>query len=289
MSKTFLRLVAATILSTTVCWADFEWPSGQVLVRIDGKLVRAYWKDGKPFVEREAVLPLLHIRTGPDELDLAETLSSKGYTMVTQPDGSIDCNLAASATGSLPASGPLVVRPATQSPKGLTLSKRPSKGPTARQHQQEWRNQQSQDSKAPRLVASGYRYVADTEFIRAYCLIQNQGGGPSPGCTAVGEFVDWFGEPFARDSRSIPRLGPGESVELTFFSLVQKDEAPRKADKYTCRVKFLGSGLAEDGTAAKRNPTNSYRPSAAVKARVKSSDFHVESSTTKFTPGTVDT
>ena len=106
----------------------------------------------------------------------------------------------------------------------------------------------------------------------------------------MGEFVDWYGHPFARDQRSLPPLNPGESVDMTFFSMVHKDESHpngvNKADRYTCQVRFVGPGLAEDGSAAKRtNPANSYRPSAAVKARVKSTDFHIESSTTKYTPG----
>lgn len=254
------------LLTSQALWADFEWPAEQVPVRIDGQLVQAVWRDGRAFVEREQVLSVLHIRTGPDQLDLADTLKERGYTVQLRPDGSLDCRKPASP-GSLA--------------RGLA--------PSAEQHRREWRNQQVRQARACRLVARGYRYVAETEFIRAYCVVENLGGGPSPACTAIGDFTDWYGHPFASDSHPLPPLQPGQSVEMTFFSLVHKDESQPngviKADKYTCQVRFVGPGMAENGAPPRSNPSKAYRPSAAVKRRVKSSDFHIDSSTTRFTPG----
>lgn len=262
MNKLLLLFFAAT----AVAWADFEWPTQQMPVRIDGQLVHTVWRDGRPFVDREEVLPVLHIRSGPDQLDLAEALAARGYTIQLLRDTCIDCRKPVTAGG--PSRGP---------------------APSAAQHRREWQNQQRLQARAPRLVASGYRYVAETDFIRAYCVVQNCGGGPSPACSAIGEFTDWYGRPFAQDSRPLPPLNPGESVEMTFFSLVHKDETQPngviKADKYTCQVRFVGPGLAENGTPARRNPTRAYRPSASVKRRVNSTDFHIDSSTTRFTPG----
>lgn len=85
-------------------------------------------------------------------------------------------------------------------------------------------------------MASGCRYVAETEFIRAYCMVQNCEGDSarlapsstvfvSTEITAIGEFTtDWYGHRFAQDWCPLPPLNPGESAEMTFFSLVHKDE-----------------------------------------------------------------
>ncbi len=261
------------LLISQALWAEFEWPPEQVPVRIDGQLVPVVWREGRPFVEREQVLPVLHIRSGPDQLDLAETLQQRGYTIQMQADGSIDCRKPL-AKSSASAGQPMAARRTSR------------RSPSADQHQREWRDQQRRQAQAPRLEVSGYRYVAETDFIRAFCVVRNLGATPSPACTAIGEFVDWYGRPFAQDTCALPSLQPGESAEVTFFSMVHKDETQPngviKADKYTCKVSF--DGLSMSDTPRSNSPRRAYQPSSS-KRTTKSSNFRIDSSTTKFTPG----
>jgi len=73
-------------------WGDFTWPDQQANVRINGEAVVATWKDGIPYVSREQTLHLLHIRSGPSEINLIDALTQRGYKMRLNSDGSIDCN-----------------------------------------------------------------------------------------------------------------------------------------------------------------------------------------------------
>jgi hypothetical protein len=112
------------------------------------------------------------------------------------------------------------------------------------------------DAAKPHLVGVGFRpdgnpegdwvrptYIADTGYIRADINIKNEGGSESEsGQLAVCSFVDWYGRPFAQDTRRLPSLKPGESCKVSFFSLVeQSDQNPNgviKADKYSVKLTF---------------------------------------------------
>ncbi|MBX3171090.1 MAG: M48 family metallopeptidase [Candidatus Eremiobacteraeota bacterium] len=96
----FISLLVGALVG--VSWAEFEWPGQHTVVRINGEVVTATWKDGKPYVFRQQTLHLLHVRTGPDEIDLARVLEEQGFRMTLNEDGSIDCN----KTQSLAVEGP---------------------------------------------------------------------------------------------------------------------------------------------------------------------------------------
>ena len=101
MKKTIIVSLLLGALSG-IAWAEFEWPSQHAVVRINGEVVTASWKDGKPYVFRQQTIHLLHVRTGPDEVDLAKVLEEQGFRMTLNEDGSIDCN----KTQSLAVEGP---------------------------------------------------------------------------------------------------------------------------------------------------------------------------------------
>ncbi|MCW5867864.1 MAG: M48 family metalloprotease [Candidatus Eremiobacteraeota bacterium] len=91
MKKTIIVSLLLGILSG-IGWAAFEWPDHHCVVRINGEVVTASWKDGKPYVFRQQTMHLLHVRTGPDEVDLAKVVEEQGFKMTLNEDGSIDCN-----------------------------------------------------------------------------------------------------------------------------------------------------------------------------------------------------
>lgn len=284
------RLICALLLSSFAFAEPFQWPPEQVPVRVDGQLIPTVWKDGRPQVDREATLYVLHVRTGPVTLDLGEVLEEKGYTFTVQEDGSVDARRPVTAGAAAPmklqGGGAGAVRPARRSTGRRRVT------PQAARFKAELDQQRRRDATAPVLVASGYRYVADTTYIRAYVIVENQGASPSPACKAVGDFVDWYGHPFAQDVHMVPPLQPGESVEMTFFSMIREDETQPngviKADKYTCRVTF------EDGNGSPyKSARSSARPgrsSGPYKGMGGSLDFklptmRLETSTVKITPG----
>lgn len=263
-----LRLLSSAALIFCAAlpgWAEFAWPTHQVEVRVNGQSIRAFWRDGKPYAEREQTVTLLHVRTGPREFDLGALLESKGYSLTLASDGSVDAVQAQTAGSSAG-----LQRPTGSQMNFAGASAAPRLSNQARRFQAELASNRRADAMRPCLVASGYRYVADTTYIRAYCVVTNTGGTTSPPCSAVGDFVDWYGSPFARDTRSIPSLEPGQSVETTFFSMVREDEThPNgviKADKYTCSVRFIGAGI-EAATAprssAGRTASNSSSSSSS--------------------------
>ena len=67
----------------------FIWPTEMVPVRINGQIVPTIWKDGIPYVDRDKVKHLLHVRSGEGYLNLAETLEKQGFTCELDSDGSV--------------------------------------------------------------------------------------------------------------------------------------------------------------------------------------------------------
>lgn len=51
----------------------------------------ARWVDGRPLVNREKTVHLLHVRSGPSEIDLIQVLADQGFVVNRGTDGSIDC------------------------------------------------------------------------------------------------------------------------------------------------------------------------------------------------------
>jgi hypothetical protein len=173
------------------------------------------WRDGRPIAERDEVFNFLKIpREGEPDVDLIGELEKLKTKIVQKADGTIDSTVIREVIG-----GAEPIAPTRGSSQ-------------ARRFKAEFQAQEQAKKMAPRLVAGGYRYVADTEYIRAFVVVTNQGLTASRGTSARGEFIDWFGKPFAVHTLPVPPLEPGESQEMTFFSMVRKDEANEKADKY---------------------------------------------------------
>lgn len=223
--------------------AEFSWPSTKVTVIVKGRDSLATWVDGRPMAARSVVGPMLNLApSDAPTVDLSQTLAEAGYVVARKPDGSIEAKASAPsvATGGAP-------NPGWAGSASLTSQDTSGSGSASGMTPaEEFAAQKEADARAaaakPRLVASGYRYVADTGYIRAAVRITNQGGSTSRACVAVGTFVDWFGKAFAKHELPIPELEPGEAVDVTFFSLVDNaEQMPNgviKADKYTCRVTF---------------------------------------------------
>jgi hypothetical protein len=228
MKKILLLMLSLTAIATADDWtkaAAFHWPEQSCPVVLRNYSVRVGWVDGHPRGNRHDCGPLLGLGENGDDLDLEEVLADKGY-LVRLHDGTIEARPASSAVALRQSNSALV---------------RYNQGAAAR-----FTHQQAIEARAealrPRLVASGERYTADTGYVRAKMTITNRGGSASATCTAVGEFVDWYGHPFAQDTSLVPSLEPGESYQLTFFSMIKEDEQiPNgviKGDKYTCRVSY---------------------------------------------------
>lgn len=97
-----MKKLALMVMLSALAWGQFHWPDRATAVRIQGETVSVIWRDGKPFVERDKTVHLLHIREGPQEIDLAQALESQGFTMRLSSDGSIDCERPAKAVASNP-------------------------------------------------------------------------------------------------------------------------------------------------------------------------------------------
>lgn len=258
------KAIATSIIAFQLlglAWADFEWPSEAVTVRIENQVAPVVWRDGRPFAERSKVAAWLRIpKEGEFWVDLTAVCQEKKARVAQKEDGSIDVIVPTAASTS-----------ESRSPSsGVVSTQPPSKA----------------NYRYPILEASGYRYVADTQYIRAFCVIQNVGTLTSPACSARGEFVDWYGKAFAQDSREIPSLSPGERVEVEFFSMVREDEMTPggviKADKYTCRVSFPGLPTSPVGPTGSSSPTRAkYQPKAKTSKPVRTDTF-------KMTPGKTD-
>ena len=99
VNKILWVLLFFHILSLRFAWADFIWPETQTPIRIDDELIPAYWRDGVPYVERDRTVHLFHIRSGPVEINLIDTLLKLGYKCKLSEDG---CIVASKMTRQLP-------------------------------------------------------------------------------------------------------------------------------------------------------------------------------------------
>lgn len=90
MKRIILAIALASIAWAQPTPAEFEWPDSSAVVRVNGEVIPAFWRDGRPMVQRAKTLHHFHVRTGPDDIDLAETARQQGYRATLQADGSID-------------------------------------------------------------------------------------------------------------------------------------------------------------------------------------------------------
>ena len=117
------------IFLTVFAWAEFEWPRELVPVKLNNRLIGVSWRDGRPIAQRREVYMFLGIsKKGDPDIDLATELERVKAKITTKPDGSIDVD--------------------------------PGQ---AQRFKEEFEEQERAKGMAPRLVASGFRYVADTE------------------------------------------------------------------------------------------------------------------------------
>lgn len=211
------KLLLLAFILTAAYAEPFEWPTEMAPVRLNNKAISVSWKDGKPFAQRSEVFMFLGLpREGDPDVELAPLLAELKANITTKPDGTID----------------VIV------PKTVTGTKRVSN--QAARFKRELEMDRRAKAMAPKLVVvSSQCFTADTEHIRANVVVGNSGGSPTEACTAYGTFTDWFGKSWAKPcAMPVPILQPGETVELTFFSLVHKNDEAQKADKYQCKVTF---------------------------------------------------
>lgn len=225
MKKKFLLGLFLIALCTTAY--AFEWPQEAAEIVLNHQRLSVRWREGRPIARRDEVFNVLRLsREGDADIDLISALEKVKASIRQRADGVIDIT---------------VIKEVTASGPGVGVSR--AEGSQAARFRAEFEAQQEAQRLAPRLVARGFRYVADTEFIRALVVVRNEGYTASKPTMAKGEFIDWFGHPFATHTLAVPALDPGESTEMTFFSMVHKDEAnEKKGDKYTLRVTFASQG-----------------------------------------------
>lgn len=223
--KSGLVTVALVGMLGSALWAEFAWPSEMVPVRVNNRAISVTWKDGRPFAPRSEVYGFLRLpREGDPSVDLVEELAKHKTKIVQKNDGTIDVTVVKEITG------------------GQVDPEQAAK------FKAEYEDGEKAKRMAPRLMASGTRFVAETGYIRAYVTITNAGGSASEACTATCEFIDWYGHPFAKQNKAIPAMDPGQSDVYEFFSMVERNSSDsNQSDKYTCRVKFSNqSGPARD-------------------------------------------
>lgn len=86
--------------------ADAIWPTHQVPVWLNGEEVQTVWKNGRPFVRRDRTRHLLHIRSGPDEIDLIDTLANQGWLVTAGASGIIEAKKPLQVQGMVPGQTP---------------------------------------------------------------------------------------------------------------------------------------------------------------------------------------
>jgi len=222
-----------TGLMAVSAWA-FEWPSDAPLVRLNNRNIAVSWRNGKPMAQRSEVFQVLRIaREGDPDVDLIEELAKHKTKIEQRPDGTIDIS---------------VIKELASLPN--------SSGGQAAQFRAEFEAQQHAKKMAPKLVVIATRTFIDpdTDYIHAVGTIQNQGGSASSPCWAMGNFVDWYGHPFAKpDPWPLRSLAPGQSHTFEFFSMVQKDDKNHeKGSKYRCDITFQTTTPAEIEAAIQR-------------------------------------
>ena len=89
VSRLLLTVVLALFCSLQA-WAEFAWPTEATVVRINGQVVPAFWREGLPYVERVEAVHLLHIRAILVDTDLPD--AAIGYDRILNMDGSIDAS-----------------------------------------------------------------------------------------------------------------------------------------------------------------------------------------------------
>lgn len=232
--KAFLAgLVVATVLAS-VAAGEFEWPR-EGTVKLNNRIIAVSWRDGRPIAQRREVFRDLRLpREGDEDIDLVAELA-KHKTKISQKGEVIDVLVVQELAG---------------------VSNTPAAGSQAAQFKAEFEKQQYDKKMAPKLVvvSSNVFIDTDTDYIHGKGTIQNQGGSPSDWCWAMGNFVDWYGHPFAKpDPWPLRSLAPGESKTFEFWSHVQKDEKKlEKGSKYRCDITFQKATPPEIEAAIQR-------------------------------------
>ncbi len=223
MKKKTLAILVLLIVAGSAVAQEFAWPSSPCDVNIGGDLIPVYWKDGRPFINRLDAIKYFKISDqGEAAVDLVETLKQIGWTARAQNGGVQIRNPKITSVGG-----------GTRNPAARLLNSGASS-----ELEQYRANKAYEEATRPKLVVYSTKYVAETGYVRALVVIRNEGGGPSQPCQAIGQFIDWFGKPYAQEIKPLGALAPGESVETTFFSMLTDKEALEKSDKITCRVTF---------------------------------------------------
>jgi len=142
-------------------------------VVLNNRSIVVSWRDGRPYAKRSEVFQAMKIDgEGDSEVDLIAELEKHKTKIVQKSNGTIDVTVTKEVAG-----------------ETATVAS-PSRSSQARKFAAEFEGQERAKKMAPRLVASGYRYVAETQYIRAFVIVTNQGMTASKPTSARGDFID---------------------------------------------------------------------------------------------------
>ena len=202
--KTFFIILLLTIVTS----AQEVPTSNPSEVWVKGRLVPHGWRDGRIFVPSTQIGPLLNIQPELPSVDLIEALDAKGGYVYRVVEGRFEA--VRDRSGYADYQG---------SQRAQSQNQRYNRAYAEYKDEKE-----QQEATQPKLVHEVQRFVAETGYVRAFVRVMNQGGGPSEAVLMVADLTDGYGKAFARDTKPIPTLKPGEYIDVEVFSMVEDDE-----------------------------------------------------------------
>lgn len=293
LKKLLMSLAATTALvgpalgqEQLVSVKEFKWPKTTCRIKVNGLELTCQWQDGRPVAVHEDLVRILRRRVdGKDgsNIDCIDAFDAAGMKVRLGHDGTIDVRNVDSAAAS-------VITPSLAQPASTQGGARSSRGygGTLQMGQ-------------AKLQSTASNYTAETGYVRATLTITNVGSAPSPACVAVGEFVDWHEKKFAENAMPLKSLAPGESTQVTFFSMVEAtDHNPNgvlKGDKFTCKVRYASSSGSTARTIHNVDNDHPHRSNAPTfeGGRVTDQNGRVispgglQSPSSNWNPGTITT
>jgi hypothetical protein len=202
--KVFLSLLLLTALGLTQEVPD----SNPDEVWVKGRKIGHSWRNGKIFVDSSALTPLLNMQFELPSVDLLKALEEKGGYITRFADGRFEA-----------------VRDQSRYQTTVdTQTVRAQNREAVTRQQAEAADRAREEAEQPRLSHEVRRFVAETGFVRAYVRVTNTGGSANDSVMVVADFTDGYGKAFARDTRPLGPLQPGEYQDFEMFSLIDNDE-----------------------------------------------------------------
>ena len=288
MTKVIIAVILAATLQAGAQEAlvpakDFDWPTSFTAVHVNGIDIPVQWQDGRPKAQKGVLERLMHVHLeGGETQDCIDAFSAHGYRVRHGHIGELDVRNPDSAAASV--IGPHASRSTApvSSPHTTYSAQRPTRGKTGRvttpaASVTTANRGRPMSEKEASLKSEAIRVTSENGYMRSVTRITNIGERPSSSCIAVGIFKDYFGHTFGVSRMPLKTLGPGESTELTFFSLV---EAGTQSDKWECKVNYETVGGT---TAAVKSADHPFR-SNSTRSDIKFGPS--EAPTYKADPGT---